>query len=265
MFEITLHTLDEKRNGIIAFSVFILLFGVTMSAGYESIGTQIDLDELLEDYPDFILDLFGKSVGSIGEFGGFYTLEYVQWVWFLIIPVYIGLFCSGFIAGEVENKTADTLLSYPVTRRKVIIEKYVAVLCVIGIINLMGVIATYIGITAYGIDYQIKWMGITMIQATPFLLVWAALFTLLSAMVADSKKASTYAIVMVFFAYFIEVLSGLFGPAKIFAKISPMHYFDPGLVMSKNIVSWEGMAVLIVACALLLAMATYVFEKKDIL
>lgn len=265
MFEVALHTLREKRSGILTFSIFIFIFGIVMVAAYDSIGAELDLDELLEHYPDIIMEFFGGSIESFGDFGGFFTLEYVTWVWFLIIPAYLAMVCSGLIAGEIENKTADTLLSYPISRRRVLLEKYAGVIVMVALVNFMGFLSSYAGIAMYGIDYSIKWIGIVMIQATPFLLVWTAVFTFLSVLISDAKKASTYSIVLVFVAYFVDVLSRIWSEVSFLGRLSPMHYFDPGLVMSKKIVGWGDTALLMIVACVIIAAALYVFDRKDIL
>jgi len=266
MFEITFHTLKEKRSGILAFSLFVFIFGIVMVAAYDSIGEELDMDELLENYPDIIIDFFGGNViESFGEFGGFYTLEYVTWVWYLIIPAYMALLCSGLIAGEIENKTADTLLSYPVSRRRVILEKYLGALLIVLIVNMMGFLSTYIGILAYGIEYPVKWVGLAMLQATPFLLTWAAIFTLFSVIISDTKKASTFSIALVFVAYFVDALSRIWEEISLIGNFSPMRYFEPGLAISKKIVTWGDAAFLAVVACVFLGIALYVFERKDIL
>jgi ABC-2 type transport system permease protein len=266
MFETTLHTLRDKRSGILAFSVFIFIFGIVMVAAYDSIGSELDMDELLKNYPDVIMDFFGgDTIESFGEFGGFYTLEYVTWVWFLIIPAYLAMVCSGLIAGEIENKTADTLLSYPVSRRRLLVEKYLAVVGMVAIVNFMGFFSTYIGVAAYGIDYSVKWVGLAMVQATPFLLVWTAAFTLFSVVLSDAKKVSTYSIALVFIAYFIDVLSNIWSEISFLGNLSPMNYFDPGLAMSKNVVTWGDAAFLLIVACMIVGAAIHLFDKKDIL
>ena len=104
-----------------------------------------------------------------------------------------------------------------------------------------------------------------MVQATPFLLVWTAAFTLLSVVIPDTKKVSTYSIVLVFLAYFIDVLSNIWDEISFLGHFSPMNYFDPGLVMSKNIVRWGNSIFLtFLVCAIIFA-GVYLFDRKDIL
>jgi len=101
MIEITRHVVAQKKMGIVIFSLFVFLFGLMMVGAYESIVADMDIDQLLESYPDFVTDMFAKSITSFGEFGGFITAEFIQWVWYLIIPAYLAMFCSGSVAGEV--------------------------------------------------------------------------------------------------------------------------------------------------------------------
>ena len=264
MFEITRHVVMQKRNGILAFSLFVFFFGLMMVGAYESIVTDMDIDALLDSYHDFVTDMFAKSITSFGEFGGFITAEFIQWVWYLIIPAYLAMFCAGSVAGEVEQKTADILLSYPVSRRRVIAEKYLASLVPVVLITAMGFAAIAVGITVFGIAFELKWAAYTFLQAIPFLMVWTALFTLLSTAIFDSKTVSTASIGLVFALYFADVISRMIGSLSWMGALSPMHYFDPGQAMSTHVVHFAGHAGLGILAAGIAGLAIYIFENRDI-
>ncbi len=264
MFEITRHVVAQKQKGILAFSLFVFVFGLMMVGAYESIVADMDIDALLDSYPDFVTDMFAKSITSFGEFGGFITAEFIQWVWYLIIPAYLAMFCAGAIAGEVEQKTADILLSYPVSRRRVVAEKYLATLAPVALITAMGFAAIAVGIKMFGIEFELKWAAYAFLQAIPFLMVWTALFTLLSTVHFDSKTVSTASIGLVFALYFADVISLMVKSLSWVGAISPMRYYDPGQAMSIHVVNLAGPLGLGVVAACIVGLAAYIFENRDI-
>jgi ABC-2 type transport system permease protein len=235
-----------------------------MVGAYESIVADMDIDQLLESYPDFVTDMFAKSITSFGEFGGFITAEFIQWVWYLIIPAYLAMFCSGSVAGEVEQKTADILLSYPVSRKRFVAEKYLATLVPIGLITLMGFAAIAVGTAAFGISFELKWAAYAFAQSVPFLMIWTAAFTLMSTAVYDAKVVSTSSIALVFALYFADVIALMIGALKPIGYLSPMHYFDPGQAMSLNVVNVAGPVGLGIVALCLVGAAMYLFEVRDI-
>jgi len=264
MFEITRHEIRQKRKGIVTFSLFVFFFGIMMVAAFETLGAGLDMDELFESYPAFVTELFGKSIVSFGDFGSFITVEYLQWVWYLIVPAYLALFCAGSIAGEVERKTADILLSYPVSRQRVVLEKFLAAGAPVLLINGMGLAAILVGAAAVDVAFEARWAVYAFMQATPFLLVWVGAFTLLSVLVYNEKTVSTLSIGAVFGLYVLDVVSRLVEGVSFLGYVSPMHYYDPGRAMALNIVAWGGSIVLVAAAVALAFGAAYVFTRRDI-
>ncbi len=265
MIEISIRTFNERRNGLFVFSLFMFLFGVIIVAMFDSVIQSFDLDEYLRQFPEIFGEMFGKSVISMGEFGGFITMEYFQWSWYLIIPIYFALYCSSFIAGEVESKTVDILFAYPIKRYAIVVGKYLSVTASIILLNVVALAAIYIGIIWKGIDYDIYWVVCACVQAAPFLFAFAALFTLISVLESESRKAATYSMCIVFVMFMLDTLSALSDKLNTLSYLSFMKYYDPGKILSQNIVSWGNTAALLVVTIALLGLSIYVFQKKDIL
>jgi ABC-2 type transport system permease protein len=263
MFEITRHEIRQKRKGIVTFSLFVFFFGIMMVAAFETLGAGLDMDELFESYPAFVTELFGKSIVSFGDFGSFITVEYLQWVWYLIVPAYLALFCAGSIAGEVERKTPISSSPTPCHARGWW-EKFLAAGAPVLLINGMGLAAILVGAAAVDVAFEARWAVYAFMQATPFLLVWVGAFTLLSVLVYNEKTVSTLSIGAGFGLYVLDVVSRLVEGVSFLGYVSPMHYYDPGRAMALNIVAWGGSIVLVAAAVALAFGAAYVFTRRDI-
>ena len=147
---ITTKTIRDGRRSLFWWALGLVGLTVLTVATYPAVRDMPGMEDLLEGLPDAILALIGESdllspEGYLNSqlFGAIVPLL------FLFFGVAAG---AGAIAGEEENRTLDLLLSNPVSRTRVVLEKAMAM--VIGLV-LLGVIlwlATYLPALAVDMD-----------------------------------------------------------------------------------------------------------------
>lgn len=119
----------SRQRGFLGWGAgVILLIGVTIAA-YPSVRDQVSLDELVEDYPDFIQKLLGLDSGlSISSPEGYLNSQFFTNMLPLIFIIFLVSFGVREIAGEEKDGTLDLLLSHPITRTNLYFEKLAAML-----------------------------------------------------------------------------------------------------------------------------------------
>jgi ABC-type transport system involved in multi-copper enzyme maturation permease subunit len=161
-----LFTLKSSRGSIIVWSFFLFLYAMLMVYLFNQMQDIADtLAEYIEKMGSFI-EIFAGDVGSILNpdgtlsLGKYMSLEFLSF-WPLLMSVYAIFNAGGIAAREVERGTMDMLLSQPLSRRHVIMSKFlvfplaivaVAVACIIGIlIYILHILARTVG--------PLKWLG----------------------------------------------------------------------------------------------------------
>ncbi len=86
----------------------------------------IDLNAILEKMGP-AAKLMGASMGDASTLIGFLHIELFSMILPALIIAFAAGLASGFTAGEESRGTIDVLLSYPVSRRRLILEKSLAV------------------------------------------------------------------------------------------------------------------------------------------
>ena len=171
-----------------------------------------------------IRDMVGLSIDNFFSFLGFYayTFTYLTLAG-AIQAMNLGL---GMLSKESHSKTTDFLLTKPVTRSRIFIAKFAAVLTVIGITNIVLHTVTYMLANVFGVgDFD---TNIFMLLAATFLLVqlwFVACGILVSQLVGRIKSTISWSLSIVFGLYIVGLLGSLLSDEDI-RYFTPFKYFD---------------------------------------
>jgi ABC-2 type transport system permease protein len=167
------------------------------------------------------------------------------------------------IAGDVERDRMDMLLSNPVSRSSVVLEKYLSLLVPIVVVNVVVGAVIYVG--ARLVDDPIPLFDVIAVHAlsVPYLLCCAAIGLLASAGMKREGSAQRASMGVVFSLYMVEAL--VTGTDFDWLGIaSPSRYFDTNDILVEGTYDLVGAAILLEASALLLVASLLVFQRRDI-
>jgi ABC-2 type transport system permease protein len=122
---IMLKTLRDQRRSLFWWGLGVAIpIVVYVVVSYPTVRDNPQYDELLEAYPQEMMDLLLAGADSFTTPSG-----YLQGALFaLIVPLIFLIFAIGrganAIAGEEEAKTLELLLAHPVSRVRVVLEKF---------------------------------------------------------------------------------------------------------------------------------------------
>ncbi len=186
----------------------------------------------------------------------------------LLIPVLALFFGTTIVNEELDNKTLVFLTTCPVPRRSIILGKYLAAFMLLLAIVASGFLLSFLAAAANRLGQIAAWeeLGIYLGTSLLALLCYSALFTLAGTFMKKS------------------ILIGLF---FVFGWESVVQYF-PGVTQKFTIIHWiksllpvgasqggflifqlqpspvvESIVVLLVASALFLFLAVFIFERKE--
>lgn len=246
--------------------IWMLVFGFGIFA-YMSLLPAFTKDisgslKILEGFPPAVRAALGIRIDIFFTVFGFfgYLLTYM-WMVGAIQAMNLG---TGILSKEVAGKTADFLLSKPVSRAKVLTSKLMAALTIIILTNVIFVIASYISAkvfeTAAFDSGKFFLITGTMIFVQLFFL---SLGYLVSVIVPKIKTVLAYSLPIVFGFFIVGLLDSIIGTQAI-RYITPFKYFDISYILTNNGYDWKFVitdAVVIIACIV----ATYIiYLRKDI-
>ena len=239
-----------------AYAAFIVSF-------FPSIRDSPSFATALEDYPDALKELFGGEAGfDLTSGPGFIGAE----LYYLALPILLAIVAIGYgaaLGAEQESGLTDLILSNPLSRRRVIVERALTIIVAVGLLTGVVTLVVFIGDGFVDLDIGLS----RLLAAATGNVVLAVLHGLvaLTAAAATGKRTLAVGTATAVFAlgYLLHVAAGFIDwlePAKV---LSP-YYHATGSSPLATGWSLDNLAVLVVASSLALAAAVFAFDRKDL-
>jgi ABC-2 type transport system permease protein len=221
-----------------------------------------EFQKLLEGYPEAVRKAIGLELDTVFTILGFYSYSFLYIS--LCAAIQAMNLGTSIVSKEVREKTADFLLTKPVTRQKIMSSKLLAALTSLIITNIAFIIASYVMASQVTTeDYSST--GLFLISFSLFFvqLIFLALGLVISVVARKVKSVLTVSLSTVFTFFIISMLSSANGDgAKRY--LTPFEYFDPAYIIKHSRYETSflvaGMAIIFISI-----IASYVvYTKKDI-
>ncbi len=179
--------------------------------------------KLLEGLPPQLRDAFGLSLNTFFSFLGFYAYVFT----------YIGLAGAvqamnlglGILSREARSKTTDFLLTKPVARRTIFMQKLLAALTVLLVTNTVLVAVTLLLARLFGAgEFSLRTFGILALAFLIVQLIFLALGLLVSQLMRV-KSIITISLAIVFGFFAVGMVQAMTGDEAL-RYVSPFKFFD---------------------------------------
>lgn len=260
---IFLHELKAYRKSTIIWLLSMIAVIVVFLSLYPSITADAEaFKKVLVNYPEPVLKAFGIAVDNITSFLGFYSYIFMFVV--LCGSIQAMNFGTSVISKEVRNKTADFLLTKPVSRKQIFVSKLLAVLTSILFTNIVYLIcATLVSVTVVenSIDYKIFYMiSITLLFVQ---LLFFSLGVLVSVLVTKIKSVLAVTLSTVLGLFTVNMFSSVLGEEAV-RYITPFKYYDTAYIIKNSSYETSFVVTEIVFLVLSILASYYIYSKKDI-
>ena len=256
-----LHELKQNRLSVIIWSAVIaFMLGVSIII-YPEMSSQIgDISQMFSDMGAFS-DAFGMDQINFGEFMGYFGVECGN-VLGLGGPIFAAITAVSVLSKEEKNKTAEFLLTHPISRGRIITEKLFAVIAQIIVLNVSVMAVSCIAALVIGENPE--WGKMALIFLAYFLLDLEVAFICfgLSAFLRRGGFAVSLGITMAF--YFMNILANITDEIKFLKYITPYGYTDSGYIIKNGALDFKYMWIGLLLAAAGIITAYTVYTKKDI-
>ena len=224
------------------------------------------MKSLLESFPPFILALVG--IGSELEIfatnEGFVAIGFFgkSALIFAVYPVVMGMRIT---ANEEDSGIMDLLLSLPVARARVLIEKFFAYgVSIIGVVLLIY-LGMYLGAVIAGVDLDVARLAEVTFYLIPLMVFVMAATMFIAVMVRRRQVALGLVTAFVIVSFMLHTLgTAAEGTlAESIGAVSFFAYYNAGDILQQGFI-WPHIAGYVLLSALLLAASLYRYEQRDI-
>jgi ABC-2 type transport system permease protein len=228
---------------------------------FPSIAGSIDLDAYTESMPPALREAFG--IDSLGTVEGFLASELYAFGVVLLLGLYLAYSAAAIVAGDVETGRMDMLLSLPVSRSRLLLERFAALLVPIGVATVVLPVVVYAGVAAIGESIAVSDLLVVHLLSVPYLLAVAAIGLLASVVFDRASLAQRAGAGAVFGLFLVDSLVAGTGVAWLGA-LSPSRYYDPTAVLVRSEYDVAGGLVLLAFAGVVVLVARALFRRRDI-
>jgi ABC-2 type transport system permease protein len=256
-------TLRDLRWPTFWVALSLALGGGYFTALYKTYTQAFDLNQIMQNMPEAMKSLIGGSDIDLSSATGFLNVELFP----LILPALLAGFavalCSGFTAGEESGGTIDVLLSYPVARWRMVVEKLAALIIAMSVISLVMLAGIEAGAVAGDSPVELDKVGAGLIMATCLSLAFGTMALAIAAYSGNRSAAAGIPIALMVTMYLVQSLSPQIESLRAINGLSLFHYYL-GHSPLKNGLNLGDTAVLAAAAVAFLAVAVVAFDRRDL-
>ncbi len=253
--------LKRGRTALLIWTAAISLMIALCIVVYPEISAQMnDVSKLFSDMGGFSA-AFGLDRIQFGEFIGFFSVECGN-ILGLGGTIFASLLGISALSKEEKEKTAEFLLTHPISRKRVVAEKLCALFTQILILNAVVITVTAIAVFIIQEQVPIDTLALLFLSHIIMQLEIAAITFGISAFLRHGSQGIGLGTTITL--YFFNIIANLTEQTAFLKYITPFHYTDGGDIIADKALHWEYITIGVIFAVIAVFAAFWKYHKKDI-
>lgn len=232
-------------------------YGATENSGQS-------INELMASMPKAMQAIMGTGSLDLTTVSGYYGILFLYLI--VMTTIHAVMLGANIISKEERDKTAEFLLVKPISRKQVILSKWMASLVAIIVLNSVTFLISHFMVDYYNKTDESYLIEIAKLMGGMFILqlLFLSLGTSIAASIEYPKRAASISTAVLLITFFLSMAIDLNENLEILTVFTPFKYYE-----AKDIIGGTGYDVLYITVSVLLvvAMTIYTFiayEKRDL-
>ncbi len=254
-------TLRDKRKSFGWWTLGILFITIWYNMMFTAIEGDISgINQMMES--DFVKALLGGTY-DLSTPAGWLSAELLPLIGPIIFIVFAVSFANSSLMGEEEKGTLDLLLTNPINRSSVYLQKFVAMFAGLLALGFVFWIGNIIGTSFANME-----LSVLSLAEVTFTLVLLGLlfgtFTLaLGALTGKSGLSTGLASAIAVVSYLLDSMAEIVSSLEAFRPVSVFYYYGGGDVLQNGLEAGS-IGILTAGSVALFAIGIYGFQRRDI-
>lgn len=260
---IYLHELRAYRKSTITWTCSLIAVIVLFLSLFPSVSKDFaEFSSILEGYPEGVRKALGIQIETFGTLLGFYV--YIFMYITLCGAIQAMVLGTSILSKEMREKTADFLLTKPVTRTKIVTSKLLAAVTSLVITCVIYIAAAYLmALQVKTVDFDVSTFLLISLTLLFIQLMFLAIGFIISVVFSKIKAVLSVSLGTVFAFFVIGMIVAVDGEgAKRY--FSPFKYFN-GTYMLEH-ATYEASYVIAAIAIIVISIAAsyFIYTKKDV-
>lgn len=257
--------LKRSRKSLITWSAIVVGFTIMVLSIYPSMQAMgEDLTNLMGNVPDELKKAMGMDEQTWSSILGFYSTYFGIYI-VVLASIYTASTGATILSKEEKDRTAEFLLTRPISRLTIFKTKIADLVTLSGIIISLQAFAAVISILIFG-NGDVDWnIVLTMqIHGAVLILFFTSVGVLLSSLLKPQTNFMGIVFGIVFGTYFLNALSKAADSISWLGYISPYNYIGFEVSDPDYGLNYLGISIILFISALLVVFSYKKYEKRDI-
>jgi len=257
--------LKRNRKNLVIWTVIVIVFTVIVMSIFPYMKNMGDeMAKMMSELPEGMTKAMGLNDQTFNSILGMYNTYYGVYI-VVLLSIYTASTGATIISKEEKNKTAEFLLTKPISRKSIYNTKLLTLFTLTLIAYLVQTIVAFAFVITLGGD-DVKWSVFTTMHTHGFILIlfFTCIGVLLSMLINPKKNFMGITVGIVFGSYFLSTISKVADNISWLGHISPFHYLGFEVADPNYGINFLTIGVFIFINVLLLILSYKLYEKKDI-
>jgi len=217
-------------------------------------------------YPKLLIDLLGDPMEMFSNVYAWIHIQFYHSTFWFAYGLYAGALATDVIAQDIEKKSIDIILSYPVTRSEIIVNRLIGLIILLALSIIPFVLGCSCGIIKAGQELNVPILIIATVMGFLISLNFAAVTLLMTAIIHRSMFSLGLTLCIFGFMFVYEgMLTKLIPALDKLSFLSLFHYYQPNDILIRQTYTMGDALVLSITFMILICICVTVFRRKDIL
>ena len=256
-----IHELKQSKWSLVIWTLAIAyMLGIAIVI-YPQMAPQMnEMTDMFANMGGFT-DAFGMDQVNFGEFWGYFAIECGN-VLGLGGALFAALTGIGALSKEQKDHTAEFLLTHPVSRRRIVAHKLLAVAAQIVILNIVVMAVASLAALIIGESLQLEKMLLLLVAYTLMQLQIACISFGISAF--SNGRGIGVGLGMALMLYFVNIIANLTDQLKVLKYLTPFAYADGPYIVANCKLQFEYIIAGAILALVGIAAAFIRYTTKDI-
>lgn len=257
--------LKDGRLTFLIYGLIIFLCAYFLVTIYPVYSKQKQLDELIASLPPIFRGFLGEELILFSTIEGFLTIEFFNTTWVIILCIYVCLSFSQLISCEIEKKTIESVLSFPVRRDVFVLAKFLSQFIYLSLLVIITFLGLNIGLLKIKQSFHLPLILKILFSGFVLYFAFSCISLFISCIFNEQRKTTMLSIALFLFMYFFNFICAILTNVKYLRFFSLFYYFDASKIIKHNEVSIFNILLLLGVGISFLILSIIYFNKKEIL
>lgn len=260
------NTLRRNWRAMVYWGIGLAVYGLYAMVMMPNVDALEQYTKVMETMPPALLQAFGLTddMAFMATPDGFLSFAFFIYA-LIMLTVYAVAAGLNVTANEEDQGIMDIVLSLPLPRWRIIIEKFAAYTLLIIGISLITLAGLWMGVRTSALEFNLDHVVASVINMIPSTLLVLAFTICTAAFVPSKGKATAIAAGFVAASYFLNVIGGAAGDSIAGAvnRLSFFFYYDNNGVMLHGLAAANVIGLMAVTAAFVTA-GVWAFQRRDV-